>query len=99
MGTVEVDKVLNRLLEIAQKETGADFAVLYPFEDGKITPQPHYQSEKEPNEQCLLVCDKLAQRIFEESQQLTLKPRSTGNENRCSNPDELWGHATIATPT
>jgi signal transduction histidine kinase len=96
MGTVEVEEVLRRLLEIAQKETNADRARLYTFEADKIT-HFHTQTDSGENEQYRKACDKLAQFIFEEDQQMTLT-QQVSNGHHQALFEELEAQAIITTP-
>jgi len=79
LGTVEVDKVLNRLIEIAQKETKASLAGLYIVEDTKTTPYYHCADNQSWTDEQKQASIKLAKFIFKNSEFLTLT-RSNENE-------------------
>ncbi len=97
MGTVEVDRVLQHLLEVVQKETRADLAGLYTFEEDKIRPF-HYQLDGGQNEIQQQAYDKLAQLILKNGQQLSINRNTPGNNENQAILEALAGQAVIATP-
>ncbi|GAB4429711.1 MAG: hypothetical protein Fur0044_27390 [Anaerolineae bacterium] len=82
LGTVETDEVLRRLLDIARTETKADFAQIYTFSGGEIT--PHFQSEgdDEATQQRQRASYQLASAIFEGSPQLVFDIQTADSEQR-----------------
>ncbi|MBN1993791.1 MAG: hybrid sensor histidine kinase/response regulator [Anaerolineae bacterium] len=97
LGTVEVDKVLNRLLAISQKETKADLAGLYIFEKDKMTSRLQGEGEHEDDAQKQQARDQLASLISENGQQLALSLDNADNHCR-SILERLEVHSLIATP-
>lgn len=97
MRTVEVDEVLHQLLALAKQETRADFACIYTFDQGKIT-HFHHQPESERNESYQKVCDRLAQRIFEDGQQLELSRAQLDGDLARDIFEALDAQAIIAVP-
>ena len=70
MGTVEVDTLLDRLLEIAQEETNADTAFIYLFDSNNTI--AHYYPDRDDleTERLKAAFDDLARTTFEQGQQL-----------------------------
>ncbi len=79
LGTVDVNEVLKRLLEIAQKETKASLAGLYIIEETEITPYYHCAANQSWTDKQKRVSRKLAEFIFENNEFLTLA-RTNENE-------------------
>jgi len=97
MGTVNVDKVLNRVLEITQEETKADLAGLYTFENNKVVPYTRCEQFNEPSETIQAACDRLAQVVFERGQQLLITPHESDQVlTQCRR--DLNAHSVIASP-
>ena len=96
MGTVDVQSVLQRLLEISQGETSATLTGLYTFEDTTIVP---YQTchEKANTSQASPPCEYLAKLVYQQEQQLQF---STSDENQkyISLLQALGVESIIATP-
>ena len=97
MGTVEENNVLQRLLEISQKETHADLAAIYTRERNAEMPHLHRLGFNSNSEVKGDVCNKLAQIIFQNGQQLTLT-RQTANGNYLEILEQLGAQSLIATP-
>jgi signal transduction histidine kinase len=97
LGTVEVEKVLQRLLEISQKETKSDIAGLYIYENNTITPYTGCQGTSGGNQHKQQVCDKLARLILQDGRQLTLNLENAGDDYRAI-LEQLDVHSLIATP-
>ena len=97
MGTVEVEKVLQRLLEISRKETKADLAVLYIYENNTLTPYFGWQETSGDNHLKQEACDKLARLILQDGRQLTLNLENAGDDYRAI-IEQLDVHSLIATP-
>lgn len=70
LGTVDVDKLLYRLLEIAQKETKSDTALIYLFDSDNITTYCHPQTGDQGTETPGSPYAELAKLTFEKGQQL-----------------------------
>lgn len=96
LGTVEVEKVLDRLLEISQKETKAGLAGLYLFEKDEIVPYFFCRYIDDKSNQPL-ECDRLAQMVFQRGRQLTLT-LGDGNDEGQAILQEIKVRAIIATP-
>lgn len=97
MGTVEVEKVLQRLLEISKEETKATLARLYIFEKGKIIP---YLPGVKHNNQLDKVqpgCDELAGLILDEGQQIYWDITEDNQEHQAL-LKQLGVQSLIATP-
>jgi signal transduction histidine kinase len=72
MGTVEVESVLNRLIEIAQHVTKANFAGLYILRDGKL--RPHlYQNEDSGEIAAQQGSSTLAKSVLQKGEQVILR--------------------------
>lgn len=97
MGTVEVKEVLQRLLEIAQQETKADFASIYTFDQGEIK-HFYHKAEDNDDERAQKTCDKLAQLIFEGSQLLTLSRTRLHHASHQIILEESGAQAVMAIP-
>jgi signal transduction histidine kinase len=95
MGTVEVENVLNRLIEIAQKETKASFAGLYTIEGNETTSIFHCDGT------CTEVqrdaCDKLAKLALEDGNPLT-SSLSEADETHRAIMEQLEAISVAATP-
>ncbi len=98
MGTVEVEKVLQRLLEISQQETKSDLAILYTFDDGQSSSHICHQTNGEINAQYQEICDQLARLILENGQQVVLNPAQPYDEQYQPFLKGLDGQATLGTP-
>ena len=97
MGTVEVNNVLNRLIEIAQNETKADFAGLYLFREGDLVSRLNCEDGSSFTKKQQLASSQLARAVFEESTQLTWHQGSPG-QNHHGIIDQLDATSIIATP-
>ena len=97
LGTVEVEKVLQRLLEISQKETKSDIAGLYIYDKDTITPYAGCQETGIGNQRKQQACDKLARLILQDGRQLTLNLENAGDDYRAI-LEQLDVHSLIATP-
>ncbi len=95
MGTVEVDKVLQQLLGIAQRETKADFACLYIFHEGQIV--SHFCQDDDLAGQYQVVSREVAQYILENSRQMVLS-KINGLLPQQSWLQQLEAQYLIATP-
>ena len=94
MGTVEVDKVLYRLLEISQIETQASLAGLYTLEEDKILP---FLGENHQSRQLQEMAERLARFVFEEGKQILMShANGTGEEQTLLH--KMDAAALIATP-
>jgi len=80
LATVQVDELLQRLSEIAQKETQADFVGLYIFEGTQIISHSH-MIEQECNPTQQMGCEQLAQHLLKNGQQLVLSRRRSDEQN------------------
>jgi signal transduction histidine kinase/ActR/RegA family two-component response regulator len=80
MGTMEEDKLLDRLIEIAQKETKAYFAGLYLMEDGQITTYFHRTDGQDYTEAQQVASKKLAESTFEHGQLSTFDLNAVGED-------------------
>jgi signal transduction histidine kinase/DNA-binding response OmpR family regulator len=98
MGTVEVDKLLHRLLEIAQKETNADTAIIYLFDKGNVSTFNHLHLNEQPDYEPAIAFEKLANFVFQESRQLTLNQDEMGHQSYSSPLEDIKLQAIIATP-
>jgi signal transduction histidine kinase len=98
MGTVEVDKVFHRLLEISQQETKASLAILYTFEDGQSSSHICYQLNGEVNPQYQEACDRAAQLVMENGRQLVLNSNQSHSEQYQPLLKKLDYQAILATP-
>ncbi len=96
MGTVEVNELLERLLEIAKKETGADFALLYTFEEQQIIAHPQISKTDCPHFQ-QNICIKLAQYLLKNGQQLLLSGKKA-SEQDLALLKQLEAQSILATP-
>jgi signal transduction histidine kinase/ActR/RegA family two-component response regulator len=97
MGTMDVDKLLHRLVEIAQKETGADIAIIYVLENDKFTPYAHVTTNQS-DEVCPETVDKLARLVLEEGAQLSLSPSNLDDNFHTTILEDMGIQAIIATP-
>ncbi len=99
MGTVEVEKVLNRLLEISQKETKANLAGLYIFENDTAIPYlgSGKQSQSEKSRLYRAESEQLAYLVSQHGHQLSLSYRDSNQQNRVL-LDQLDVQSIIATP-
>jgi signal transduction histidine kinase/CheY-like chemotaxis protein len=97
LGTVEIDEVLQRMSEIAQKETNADRARLYTFEQGEIHHFPTVPagSEHDPDRPAY---DRLARLLFDHADQVTLTIDTVRDEAHRALLNDLNAQAIIATP-
>ena len=98
LSTVEVDRVMNTLLAIAQAEMRANLASLYIFEEGEIVKRLHLSPEREAEARYEHVCHKLAQCISENGQQLTLNIGLPPREDYREFTKELENQAVLVTP-
>lgn len=99
LGTVEVDQVIRRLLEIAQEETQADLACLYIFnEAGKVTKRLQHPEEEAVDRPQENACNQLAQLAFGEGRQLTLNNGQVVAEEHQEIVAALDTRAILATP-
>jgi signal transduction histidine kinase/ActR/RegA family two-component response regulator len=97
MGTVEVDNVLNRLIEIAQGETKANFAGLYIFKDSELVSRLNSDDSTSFNKTQQQASNQLARFIFEEGKQLTWH-HGAPSQNHHGIFDQLGATSVIATP-
>jgi signal transduction histidine kinase/CheY-like chemotaxis protein len=74
MGVVEVDSVLRQLLEIAYRETKADFACLYMFSQGQIS--AHFCQTFDSPPEYYTVSQELAQIVFDNGRQIILNHKT-----------------------
>jgi len=99
MGTVDVDRLLNRLLEIAQKETNADIAIIYIFDGDNIIIHCYPQTSEREIERLETAYGELARASFEQGQQLIIDPAEPDSISlNGSTLAELDTRAIIATP-
>jgi signal transduction histidine kinase/ActR/RegA family two-component response regulator len=82
LGTVEVDEVLRRLLDIAKTETKADFARIYTFDLGEITPHFEPEAGDEANQPQQEASYQLAESIFTDSSELILNLKTADPQQR-----------------
>ena len=101
LGTVEIDEVLRRMSEIAQKETNADRARLYTLEQDEINQFPTATSDAE-NDQTQPIYDRLARLLFENTNeiadQVMLTIGTVRDERYRAILNDLEAQAIIATP-
>jgi signal transduction histidine kinase len=97
MGTVEVENVLNRLIEIAQEETKATIAGLYLIEGDETTSFFHCNDSKGLTELHQEASDKLAKLILEDGKTLTLSLNETHQDHQ-SIIEQLEATSVIAVP-
>ena len=97
MGTVDVEEVLQRLLEISQKETKSDLAALYVYENDTIIPYFGCQESSGGNHRKQQACEKLAHLIFQHGRQLTLNLENAGDDYQVI-IEHLGIQSLIATP-
>ncbi len=97
LGTVEVDKVLNRLIEIAQEETKAHFVSLYLIDGAEV--KSHFYSVNDQNwtEVQQEAASKLAKAVLKSGEVLTLS-RDAVDEHYQNGIDQLDVASIIATP-
>ncbi len=98
MGTVEVNELLQRLLEIGQKETRADIAIIYLFDKGNISTYRHLHPNEPLDNESDISFDKLAKIVFQESQPLALNQEKMGREPYSLLLEDVKAQAIIATP-
>lgn len=98
MGTVEVEKVLSRLIEIAQKATQANFAWLYIIKNGTLTVGFHCHDGCDDTEAQREASKKLAESIFKDGNQITLLRQDKNNQYHQSIIEQLGAASVIATP-
>lgn len=98
LGTVEVDKVLQRLLEIAQQETQADLATILTFEEGKFTTHFDYQATGEVKDAHKQACHRLAQQVLDKGRQIVLNPGLPADDPLCEILHQLDDQPTLVTP-
>jgi len=97
MGTVEVESVLNRLIEIAQNVTRANFAGLYILKDGKL--RPHTQNgETSSNTPAQQSSNNLAEFVVQQGHQIILRNPDNTSTNRQEVLDQLQATSVVATP-
>ncbi len=77
MGTVEIDKVLDRVFEIAREETKADLAGLYTFENNQVVPHIRCQPANGQPQTIQTACHRLAKIVLERGQQLLINPNES----------------------
>ena len=97
MGTVEVEKVLSRLIEIAQDATQTDFAWLYVMQESDLTVRFHGSDGKENTDSQQAASRKLAESILKNGHQITLS-REQQNQNYQAIIEQLGAASVIATP-
>ncbi len=97
MGTVDEDKLLDRLIEIAQKETRAYLAGLYVSKDGTTTTHFRCVDNQNWTDTQKEASNKLAKLVLEDGQQLTLH-RNTVDENHKTTLEQLGAASVIVTP-
>lgn len=98
MGTVEVEKVLGRLLDISQKETNADLADLYLFQADEITSAFHRESNPKSRLQPD-VREKLARFVLANNdQQLNLNIKNIEDVRQWELLQEVGACSIIVTP-
>jgi signal transduction histidine kinase len=98
LGTVEVDQVMRRLLEIAQEETQADLAVLYLFNEARITKRLQHPVKDTVDQRQTNACNQLAQLVFTGGQQLILNNGEVVPEEHREIVTDLDTRAILATP-
>ncbi len=99
MGTVEVDSLLDRLLEIAQEETNADTAIIYIFDSDNIIAHCHPQPDDLEIERLKAAYGELARATFEQGQQLVFNlAEPEGISFHSSILAEIETRSIIATP-
>lgn len=98
LGTVNVDQVMSRLLEIAQKETQASLAVLYIFNEVALSKRLQHPTEGEIDQQRENAYSELAQIIFKDGQQLGLNNGAVPGEEHKAVMAELGEKTILATP-
>lgn len=97
MGTVEVEKVLKRLLEIAQQETQANLAGLYIIDREMIVSQLEYSGLAEKKPEWNSICEQLVHTVRQSGQQLILS-RKEASPDAQNLLDQLQTQAIIGTP-
>ena len=98
MGTVEVEKVLGRLLDISQQETNADLAGLYLFQADEIITTFHQENDAESPLQSA-TRDKLARFVLNNSdEQLNLNIKNIEDVSQWELLQELGARSIIVTP-
>lgn len=97
MGTVEVEDVLNRLIEIAVQETRAKLAGLYTLKDSQLTARHYTADGSDCTEAQKQACQQLANICFEDGAQLLLS-RNRAGQNYQALVDRLQAASVIATP-
>jgi len=97
MGTVEVETVLNRLIEIAQDETQADFAWLYVVKNDDLIVRFYSSNGDDDTMSQQEASKKLAESILEDGYQITLN-RDDRNQNYQIILEQLGAISVIATP-
>jgi signal transduction histidine kinase/ActR/RegA family two-component response regulator len=97
MGTVEVEKVLHRLLEISKEETKANLARLYIFEKNKIIPYLTFTRDGKQGDDIQSACDALAHLISHQGQQIHWSANEVSEEHQTL-LERLQVQSIIATP-
>lgn len=97
MGTVEVETVLNRLIEIAQDATQADFAWLYFTKDGELIVRFYCSNGEDDTNLQREASKKLAESILADGNQITLIGDES-NQNHRTILKQLGATSVIATP-
>ncbi len=97
MGTVEVEKVLQRLIEISQEETKSVVAGLYTFEQNDIVAHQNCASPDDLSTTEEMGCDILAKLVLQTGEQIHLTQAST-NQEFLNILEQLNLQALIATP-
>jgi signal transduction histidine kinase/CheY-like chemotaxis protein len=97
MSTVEVETLLQQLLDISKKETNADFAALYTYDNGEIVPHFALEQHDEASQKQQEASNKLAQLIFESGQQLHWQ-QPTANPDQSILLQQLQAKFVMATP-
>lgn len=97
MGTVEVDNVLNRLIEIAQSETKANFAKLYLIKDGQMTARGHHNEGPTLTQTQQQATQKLAKLAHQSGSQIILF-REHASHDHHHLVEQMDATSVIATP-
>ncbi len=97
LGTVEVNKVLTRLLEISQEETKASLGNLYVTESGKVFLFSDHSETLSWTDEQKQICNKLVQSTFDNGKLLTLNQDDV-NETQPEILNQLGVASIIAIP-
>ena len=97
MGTINVEAVLDRLLEISQQETKAHLAGLYTFENHKILAYAGCHPPESADKLTSTPCDELARMSYDQGVQISLILGDGSAENQ-QILQNLNLHSIIVTP-